>query len=1118
MQEWLDAAGLGRLSGAFQAQGIEFEHLSELTDEDLRELGLTIGERKRFRRALAADSPPEPAPPGLAITRAERRPLTVMFVDMMDSTALSERLDGEDLLEVLRLYRGFCASAIERYGGRIAQLTGDGVLAYFGYPVAHEDDSARAVRAALDITAGIGALQTPAGQMLQVRVGIAAGRVVVSSLHSANAEDYPAVTGSIPNLAARLQALAPPDAVLLSELTHERVASLFACEDLGPQQMKGFDTAEHVFRVLRPLPYADIALRSATRLTPLFGREAELSALHRSWAAAHDGKGTAVLVSGEAGIGKSRLIERFLGNIVGSQARIVRITSSPFDQDSPLRPFLAHFRVVASLETDDDPGTKVRKLAGILHGPDRDAHLPVLADLLSLGADASMSAPVQALTPGALRRSGLDAVSGQLLALADQAPACIVVEDLHWLDPTSRELLRLLAQGAAERRMLLLMTVRETAAGEPLPVECAEVLRLERLAPEHVASMVQSLFGDSPVPAAIARGIAQRSDGVPLFVEELLRPVLRTRTGLDWSLLPADDAGPGAIPAFLHETLMGRLDRSGPAKQVAQVAAVIGRIARRDVLAAVSGLDPAELATALEALDAAGVLHPHSHDGRDCYGFTHALVRDTAYDSLLRDERRMLHARTARALSELDPEGVELQPELLALHLTEGGVAEEAVQYWMRAGERSVRRSALLEASRLLRRGLAAARTLPPTQENQERQLAMMALLGPALIALYGPGSPDAQTLYAEAYALVQQAGEDRPELRTHFPLLWGWWRVSRDFRVMGERSTALLSRAVRRGEPGLLLQAHHCNWASCYNAGDLRGCQDHIAAGMALYATGEYSDHAALYGNHDAQVCAHGELAQVHWMQGRLGQAAAQERHSLGAARALGHLGSAVHAMDMALLHRSYRRDHAGVAKLAEELIAFTADHGLADHRAKGLLFRGWATAMTGDAQRGIEAMAAGLARQREIGTLEDFPIYLSLYAEALIAADRADQAVDELTRGREEFESVGLQIWMPEVLRSTGAAMLAADPAATAPATAMFQEASALARIQDAAMLDLRVAVSEAQLAARLGDPEPAYARLRAALAAVPEAEEEPTLHEASSLVREVARQLGMCATDLR
>ena len=294
---------------------------------------------------------------------------------------------------------------------------------------------------------------------------------------------------------------------------------------------------------------------------------------------------------------------------------------------------------------------------------------------------------------------------------------------------------------------------------------------------------------------------------------------------------------------------MARLDRGGR-EGGAQIAAVIGRFARRDLLTAIADLEPAVLGTALATLESAGVLYAQSHDGQDCYVFSHALVRDTAYDSLLRDERRTLHARTARALAALDPDGVELQPELLALHLTEGGLGDEAVGYWIKAGQRSVRHSALMEASRLLRRGLAVVRALSPTPVNQERELAIMALLGLALIALYGPGSSDAQTLYAEAYALVQQTGEERPELRTHFPLLWGWWRLSRDFRVMTERSTALLSRATRRGEPGLLLQAHHCNWASCYNAADFQGCCDHIAAGMKLYASGEYHDHAALYGN----------------------------------------------------------------------------------------------------------------------------------------------------------------------------------------------------------------------------------------------------------------------------
>lgn len=1101
MEAWLRDVGLARLIDAFRAQNIERNQLATLTDADLRELGLTIGERKRFQAALLAQPPSNDASP--VATIAERRPLTMMFADLVDSTGHSERLDVEDLLEVIRLYRDFCGIAVARYGGHIAQFVGDGILAYFCYPVAHENDCERAIRAALEIVAGIGDLPTPAGRALRVRIGIATGRVIISDLFSFGGADIRAVTGSTPNLAARLQQLAPPNGIVVSELTHERIAELFACDDLGAHALQGFATPQNAFQVLRAVPERGAHSHAPSRLTPLFARGTELAALSARWERCQGGAGGVVLIEGEAGIGKSRLVERFLGTLVGRRALVTRVVSSPFDQDSPLRPFLAHVRMMSDLDAQDGTEAKLRSLRGLLRPPESADDLAVLADLLNVQDNPAAAA----LLPDALRARELAAIARLLLAPAADAPLCLVVEDLHWLDPTSRDLLIQLAGQVGDRPVLLLLTSRDPADHAWLPHRADDLrISLARLGIEDAVGMVQSLFGDQTVPLAVAQRIALKTDGVPLYIEEYVRPLLRARVELDWSRVDADQGGPVAIPASLHEALMAQLDRSGPAKGVAQVAAVIGRLARRDVLDAVCGLPQAELDAALERLAANGVLYPQSEDDRDCYAFSHSLIRDAAYDSLLRDRRRDLHARVARALAAFDPDGVEVQPELLALHLTEGGLADQAMEFWLKAGRRSVRRSALLEATRLLRRALAAAETLPDTAAHRETRLQLMALLGPVLIALRGPGSAEAQAHYTDAYALAQ----DIRDSRAHFPILWGWWRLSRDFGIMQQRASTLLARASERGDPELLLQAHHCNWASAYNSGDLGGCTHHIAQAMAIYGGSDYSDHAALYGNHDPRVCAHGELAQVHWMQGRLRAAAEEEARSLDWAGSVGHLGSTAHALDMALLHRSYRHDYAAVQRHAEVLLDFTAQHGLSDHRSKALIFRGWAIAMAGDHARGLDLLGSGLARQQEIGTVEDFPVYLCLHAEALIAAGRADRALDALTRGQAEFATLGLQIWQPEVWRSLGAAMLAAGGSADRAADA-FARAAALSDKQGTAMLGLRIAGSEAALALQQDRPDWAFGRLRAALAAVPDGDGSPEVVEAQRALRALARRLG-------
>lgn len=1136
MEEWLTAIGLGMHAAAFRAQGIAVGQLGELTDEDLRELGLTIGERKRFRRALAENPPaalpaPPPAPePAAARAPPERRPLTVVFVDLVGSSSLAERLDPEDMLEVIRRFRDFSGAAVARYGGQVAQFLGDGILACFGHPAARENDPERAVRAGLDILRDLGGLDTPAGAPLGARIGIATGLVVVGDLFASGAAGESAMVGATPNLAARLQALAPPGGLLVAEATERHVHRLFECEDLGEQALRGFAAPQRVFRVLRERPGAR---RSRAGPAPFVNRDAEWALLEDRWAHARAGEGAMVLLLGEAGIGKSRLVDRFLAAHEGEGTRVVEIAASPLDEDSALHPFLAHLRAAAGWGAEDPPETRLGKLRAVLGGAG-ERTMAALAEALGLGA-ATAGEPS---SPAAVKERTLAALGDWLLPEAVAAPAgveaetpeapperrplLLVVEDAHWLDPTSREFLGRLAGRLAGQAAMLVLTARDAAGtGWVADRDATSVLWLARFGPEHVAGMVRGLLGgggrQSP-PAALGRRIAERTDGVPLFVEEVARALRdrqgRTAPAAARALAEEPDAD---IPASLHELLLERLDRCGAAaKGLAQLAATIGRRVRRDILAAAAGLPEAELARLLEELDRAGVLRPEAGGGaaeadQDWRTFGHALVRDAAYHSLMRDRRRRLHARAAEALRARDPGLVEQQPELLALHLTEAGLAEEAAPLWAQAGRRSLARSALLEAARLLRRGLAALEALPETSARLERRVELLVLLGPALIGLKGPGSPEAQAAYTQAYDLCRRL----PEARGHFPVYWGWWRLSRDFRVMTGRAEALLARAEARGDPALLLQAHHCNWASRYNAGDLCGCARHLAAGLAIYGAGDYRDHAALYGNHDAKVCAHGEMAQLDWMRGRPLNALAEEERSLAWAKDLRHLGSRVHAMDMALLHHSYRRDHATVFVRAEALARFAGAHALADHRAKARIFRGWALAMLGEPRRGLDELEAGLARQREIGTSEDFPVYACLRAEALRAAGQADRAVEALRAAREEFDEIGLRIWLPELCRGLGEAALAADPGgvgAAALAEAAFAEAAALAGEQGAAMLGLRAAASAARLLLRQGRPEEALARLAPARARIAEAEGGGSdLGGADELLRVLEARLG-------
>ncbi len=1001
-----------------------------------------------------------------------------MFVDLEDSTALGERLDPEDLLEMLQAYRAFCDAAVNRFGGSVVRYVGDGILAYFGHPSAHENDPERAVRAALEIAGGISALITPAQMPLSVRIGIATGTAVVGDLDPGGGTDHAEATGSVLNLAARLQTLARRNGIVIGEHTHSRVQPLFECEPLGSVELRGFPTPRVPWRVIGEKPHRGLA--APARLTGLHGREAELSVLQGMLNQAAAGNGQAALVMGEPGIGKSRLIEHLIAHHLPAGMRVSHLATTPFDENRPLGPVIDHVRIVSGLEPEDTPPVARRKIAYIVAGTteQRKRALPVFARLLGF----PLEGPDQAsLSPEQVRDQTVAVLAEQILAIATRQPLCLIVEDLHWLDPSTRELLEAILPRVAGAPLALLLTGRDGVNLDWLGSDVM-VLRLDRLAQSEVADMLNELFGVTrPLPALLEQ-VVHRTDGVPLFVEEVAR-VLLERSGESTELIDF-------VPESLQESLISRLDRSGPGKQLAQVAAVAGRSVRRDVLARACGLAPEGLEPSLSLLVEAGILERHTRLRVEIVSFSHALVREAAYSSLLRGRRRELHRRMARAIRESDPAAAARDPDVLAHHLMEGGLAEEAAPLWLEAARRSLARSALTEATRILRRALAALEALPPAKSIIDLRIQVSVLLGPALSGLTGPNSAETRAHYAKAQELCQQLPEDP----AHFPIYWGWWRL--DMKV--DRASALLSRAVTGNDPGLMLQAHHCNWASHLNAGAFERCCEHVQAGLALYASGDFSHHARIYGNHDPKVCAHGARAQAWWMQGRLRSAMADEAEALAWAERTRHLGSRVHAKGLTLLHRVYRRDYQEVFDRAGELMAFTAEHGVADHGAAGLVFQGWVIATQRDAHAGLRMIEEGMARQKITATDEDYSVYLCLLAEALVAAGQAERAVELLIRERAAFQENGFGIWLPELLRVTGEAVLAADPAAAARAWSLLSEAAELAATQNVPMLGLRIAVSQARLAARLQEQADHIDRLRSALRAIPEPDQSPDIVE--------------------
>ena len=791
---WLHEAGLDEHASAFHAQRFSLDQLRGLTDIQLRELGLPTGDRVRFRRALLLRDPALHPAPALA----ERRPLTVVFIDLVDSTPLSVRLDPEDLLETLNQYYDACAAAILRYGGRVTQFQGDGIVACFCFPVAHEDDPERAVRAALAAVTAVGHLRTPDGTAIAARAGIATGLMVVGDLFRepliVMSGELGQALGSTVNLASRLQALASPGGVVVAAETAARLRGRFVLEDLGLQPVRGFVEPVQLFRALTERPLRTRPYLGQARVAGFVGRETELALLHARWTQAIDGRGGAVLVRGEAGMGKSRLARHFLVTRAARGASShFAVFGSPFHGDDPLWPTVAALRDLVHASAAQAPDALYR-LRQLLFGDVTDTaakvRLSALAELLGFARERE-AAHLRDVTPTRLKELTLDALVAGVAHFARTRPLLLLVEDAHWFDETTLELLDRLVAEAPAHRILVLLTAREEFA---LPGggawAAAATLDLKGLGDADATRLFAAVCGGTASPR-LGRDLAARTGGVPLFVEEVALTAARS-----------GETETPPIPATLRECLTGRLDRAGSAKVIAQAAAVLDENGvRAGPLAMVTGLPEPVVEEALVRLEAVGLLERCQESAGTRWSFRHALLRETAYDSMLRDQRRMLHGRAADAL------GSEAPPAVLAHHLSIAGRLAESVPHFLAAARRSLARSAQQEAVRLLRRGLAALEALPVTAASQEQRLELMELLGPALMGLHGPGSPEAQSLYADAVALARSL----PSWKEHFPVFWGWWRLShlQDFNESRTRAVSLYAEVRNTGDRGLLLRGH---------------------------------------------------------------------------------------------------------------------------------------------------------------------------------------------------------------------------------------------------------------------------------------------------------------------
>ncbi len=1082
--DWLAKLDLGQYAQRFTENAIDVSVLHYLTDEDLKELGLPLGHRRKILAAINQSAESIEALDAAATrveTRAqeapERRHVTVLFSDLVGSTALSARLDPEDLREVISAYQKCASETVRRFDGFIAKFMGDGILVYFGYPEAHEDDPERAVRAALELVAAIGNLQMHAP--LQTRIGIATGLVVVGDLIGSGAAQEQAIVGKTPNLAARLQAIAEPNTVVIADGTRKLLGNLFELEDLGFPDLKGISGTERSWAVMRPSSAESrFDALHAGGLTELVGRQEELDLLMRRWSKVIAGEGQVVLLSGEAGIGKSRLTAALMERLATEPHTRHRYFCSPQHTDSALYPIINHTQRAARFTQNDDAQAKLDKLDAVLvqsFTPLQDRAL--FAELLSLPNDGRY--PTIDLTPQQRRQRTFEVLTAQSFALAEQSPMLMIFEDAHWIDPTSLEVL---GRGIDRMRaacILMIITYRPEFEPPWVGRPYVTTLTLNRLGERDIVALIDGLVGNNPLPASIRQDIIERTDGIPLFVEEMTKAVLEAETEGQARPTAAAVASPArAVPASLHASLMARLDRLGEAKELAQIGAAIGREFSHALLAAVARKPEDEVAWALDRIVAAGLLFRQGVPPDASYLFKHALVQDAAYGALLREPRRALHARIAEVLQSRFADVAENQPELLARHYTEAGLIQKAAALWGKAGQRSLERSAYVEASTQFNQALTQIASLPDSVALRREQIKLQVALANALMQTKGYAALETNEAFDQARTLIERAealGEPPEDPLLLFSILYGFWAVNAvafDGDAMRHLARQFLALAERQKATFPCMLGNRLMGISLFVTGDIVAGKAWLDQAIALYDPAKHRPLATRFGQ-DVGVTILIIRALALWTLGYPDTAFADSQHALKDARETSQAATLMFALNYAGLIDICRRNHVDAAARAEELIALAEEKSAVFWKAFGKMLQGSGLAMIGHASEAIDMSAAGLAALRATGAKAFIPFNLLYLTRAYAELDQLDDAWHRIREAMTAIETTKERWCEPEAHRMAGEIALMSPEPDTAKAQSYFERALAVARQQQAKSWELRAAISMARLLRDQGKP---------------------------------------------
>ena len=1078
--DWLEKLGLGQYAQQFAENDINFTILSDLSDQDLKELGVSsLGHRRQLLRAIAELDGVEKdrskpttvaASPVAQHDKAERRQVTVMFSDLVGSTALSARLDPEDLREVISAYQKCVAETVRRFGGFVAKYMGDGVLIYFGYPQAHEDDAERAVRVGLEIVAAITAMKSSVP--IQTRIGIATGLVVVGDLIGSGEAQERGIVGETPNLAARLQGIAEPNGVVIAESTRRLLGNLFEFDDLGAKDLKGI---AGMVRTFAPLRASSVESRfealHTSDLTALVGREEELELLVRRWSKAKTGEGQVVLLSGEAGIGKSRLTAALLKRLATEPHTRLRYFCSPQHADSAFHPIIGQMERAAGFAHGDAPKAKLAKLDALLAQTSTTKQDGALfTELLSLPNDGRY--PALDLAPQQRRQRTLEALTAQLARLASQQPVLMIFEDAHWTDPTSLEAFGRAVDRIKSLPVLLIVTFRPefNAPWVGLPHVTAQTLN--RLGEREAAAIVARLVGNKELPADVMTEIVERTDGIPLFVEEMTKAILeaegegaarRTTAGVPPTAM--------AVPASLHASLMARLDRLGPAKEVAQIGAAIGREFSHALLAAVVRKPEAELNTALDRLIQSGLLFRQGVPPHASYLFKHALVQDAAYGTLLREPRRALHARIAETLESQFAEIAESQPELLARHYTEAGQIEKAAGLWGKAGQRSLERSALVEAAAQLTRALDQIAILPATPSLRREQIKLQVALITPLLHVKGYAAPETKAAVEQARLLIDQAealGEAPEDPLLLFSVLFGSWLAALnafDGDAVGKLATQFLSLAEKQRATIPLVVGHRLMGISFSWTGDIAKGRAHYNQGIVLYDPAVHRPLTTRFGQ-DAGVSILCHRSMALWLLGYPDAALADAKQALQEARDIGQAPTLMFALFFTSLTQIFCGNYATATKEHDEIIALAEEKGSLYWKALCTPMQGYLFALTGKASHAVQRITSGIAALRSAGTAFWMPLHSSYLGRAYAELGQFDDAWRSICEAIDTIASTKETWFEAEANRIAGEIALQSPKPDATIAQEYFKRALAVSNKQQAKSWELRASMSLARL----------------------------------------------------